>query len=219
MIKILYDFDIDKINNSRFFDENGQIGRLTESYTSDLLKNHDSIFAFQYIGGGYDSVCFIENVDHKFYIVEPANGLIVAHDLIKGLVEFEEKRTNENSQFEFSFGSMMDETFFRPHRNDDEFLLIGKIQSYSNVSNNVVILKYPKSSHEWKCQYIDFVPELIRFGERMIHLYNRLLPDFKEYTLYPKLKKMLLDDNILRRNYSHLMDVDNLGKSFFDHIK
>lgn len=53
----------------------------------------------------------------------------------------------------------------------------------------------------------------------MMSLYERLLPDFKEYVLYPKLKEMLLDDNILRQNYGHLMKVDHLGKSFMDYIE
>lgn len=219
MIKILYDFDISKINNCRYFDNTGHVSNLNQEFTSKLLKSHDSIFAYQYLGGGYDSVCFVNNTDQKYYIVEPANGLIIAYDLIEGLIRFETKRIANNTNFEFSFGSLMDETFFRPHRNDDEFLVIGNVVNFPDIDKNEVVLKYPGSSFEWSCKYIDFVPELLRFGERMIHLYDKLLPDFKEYTLYPQLKEMLLDDNVLRQNYGHLMEIDNLGKSFWDYIE
>ena len=219
MVKILYDLDISKVNNCRYFDNTGHISSLTKEITSKLLKTYDSIFAYQYLGGGYDSVCFVNSNDHKFYIVEPANGLIIAYDLIEGLIQFETKLLSTKTNFEFSFGSLMDETFFRPHRNDDEFLVIGKVINFPDIDKNKVILKYAGSLYEWNCFYVDFVPELLRFGERMIHLYDRVLPDFKEYALYPKLKEKLLEDNILRQNYGHLMGFDNLGKSFMDYIE
>lgn len=219
MVRILYDFDIDKINNCRYFDRTGHVAKLTEHYTANLLKNNKSIYSFQYLGGGYDSVCFVENICQNFYIVEPANGLIVAYELLENLIDFEQKRENYNSEFEYSIGSGMSETIFRPHRNDDEFLIIGNVYNFSDIDKNEVILKYPGSSYEWKCKYVDFVPELIRFGVRMMHLYDRLLPDFREYALYPVLKAMLLEDNILRQKYGQLMEFDNLGKSFMDYIE
>lgn len=219
MVKILYDFDIGKINNSRFFNPiTRNVDKLSTEFTSNLLKYNESLLTYQYLGGGYDSVCFIESTNQKFYIVEPANGLIIAHDLIDGLLRLEYKRRNINTNFEFSFGSLMDETIFRSHRNDDEFFVIGKIKNFSDINKNEVILNYPNSTFEWKCKYIEFVPELLRFGEQMMQLYDSLLPDFKEYVLYPKLKEMLLGDNLLRQNYGHLLEFDNLGKSFLDYI-
>lgn len=218
MVKILYDFDISKVNSSRYFDNDGQIGILTEKYTSNLLKNHDSIFAFQYLGGGYDTVCFIENVNHRCYAVEPANGLIIAYFLMTAMIEFEEKRSGENVEFTFPFELLMDETFFRPHRNDDEFLVLGDIKNYNDVTLVEITLKYPNSSFEWKCKYIDFVAELLRFGERMMHLYGTLLPDFKSFLWYTRLKKILLEDNILRQKYGYLIVVDNFGKSYMDSV-
>lgn len=219
MVRILYDCDIDKINNCRYFDHTGEIAMLTQEFTSNLLKNNPSLLSFQFLGGGYDSVCFVENSNHSFYIVEPANGLIIAHDLIDRLVQFEEKRAKSNSEFEFTLQSVMSETIFRPHRNGDEFYVDGKIRNKVNIEECDLSLMYSGASYEWKCMYVDFVPELLRFGERMMHLYDRLLPDFREYILYPKLKMMLLDDNILRQKYGHLMVFDNLGLSFMDYIE
>jgi hypothetical protein len=216
MVKILYDFDVNKINNCKFYDR-GSISMLTKEYTSNLLKKSESMYNYQFLGGGIDSVCFIENKDNLFYIAEPANGIFVSFQMIEGLVKFEKVRKEKIIDI-FTFGTLMDETIFRPHRNDDEISILGRIKNFIDINKNIIILKYPNSTFEWKCKYIDFVPELLRFGERMMHLYDRLLPDFKEYALYPKLKAMLLDDNILRQNYGHLMEFDNLGKSFLDYI-
>ncbi len=138
--------------------------------------------------------------------------------MIEGLFRFEQER-RKRSVDDFTFGAMMDETIFRPHRNDDEIMALGSIKNCTNVENIEITFKYPTSSYNWKCKYLDFVPELLRFGERMMFLYERLLPDFKEYALYQKLKEMLLGDNILRQNYGNLMEFDNLGKSFMDFIE
>ena len=127
MIRILYDFDIDKINNCKYFDRNGHVAQLTSSFTSELLKANDSLFAFQYLGGGYDSVCFVENKNQSFYIIEPANGLIVSYQMIERLVKFENEIAKKKIS-DFTFGSVMSETAFRPHRNDDEIMAIGKIE-------------------------------------------------------------------------------------------
>jgi len=218
MIKILYDFDINKINNCRFFDPHtGEITMLTHQFTSDVLKSGENLFDLQYLGGGYDSVCFVENINQSFYIVEPANGLLIAFQLMEGLIEFEEKR--QKAKFDnHKFGAMMDETVFRPHRNDDEIMVIGEVENHQRIKDCKVVLKYPGSDYKWECSYVEFAVELLRFGERMIYLYDRLLPDFREYSLYPKLKTMLLEDNTLRQEYGHLMAFDNLGKSFMDYI-
>jgi len=218
MVRILYDFDISKINNCRYFNQASDISMLTSNYTSKLLRESDLIYDYQLLGGGYDSVCFIENKNQTFYIIEPANGLIVSYEMIVGLIKYELEK-NRRIVEDFTFGVTMSDTVFRPHRNDDEIMVIGSIRNYSNEENSEVCLEYPGSTYTWECNYLDFVPELVRFGERMMHLYDQLLPDFREYALYPELKAMLLDDNILRQKYGHLMEFDNLGKSFMDYIE
>jgi hypothetical protein len=218
MIRILYDFDESKILNSKYYSiSKKEVEVINGDFEIEVIKKSRLLIDLHFLGGGYDSVCFIENMNQSFYIIEPANGLIVSYQMIEGLIRYEEEREKRNING-FTFGALMDETIFRHHRNDDEIMVGGTITNYPKVEENIIILKYPNSTFEWKCKYIDFVPELLRFGERMMHLYDRLLPDFKEYALYPKLKAMLLDDNILRQNYGHLMEFDNLGKSFLDYI-
>lgn len=219
MVRILYDFDITKVLNSNYSYESQRMINIDEEFECKLLKHRDVLESIHFLGGGYDSVCFIENNQHRFYIVEPANGLIVSYELIECLISFEEKRMNNLTEFDHFIGSGMSETIFRHHRNDDEFIVIGKIKNYPDIKQSKLILKYPDSSYEWKCDYIDFVPEILRFGERMMNLYSKLLPNFKNYALYPRLKEKLLEDNILRQNYGHLMGFDNLGKSFTDYME
>jgi len=219
MVKILYDFDFDFIANSNYFSfHENTILKVDKVFVEKNIKTSELLVDLHFLGGGKDSICLLNSYNSNFFIIEPANGLVIGFTFVNYLIKFEEKRKKTIDIINFPFWSFISETIFRHNRNGDEFMVIGEIKNFLDIENNEISLKYPNSNFEWKCKYIDFVPEILRFGERMLHLYDHLLPDFKEYALYPKLKTMLLDDNILRQKYGHLMEFDNLGKSFLDYI-
>lgn len=132
MVRILYDFDITKILNSNYYCiSKRRIVEINKDFEQKIIRKSRLLIDLQFLGGGYDSIFFVNNLNQTFYVVEPSNGLIVAYELIEGLLGFETKRIKNNSKFQYTIGSGIDESIFRHHRNDDEFMVSCNITNFS----------------------------------------------------------------------------------------
>ena len=166
MIKLIYDFNLEDIFSCKYLRSGYPDSLIDLKWKTDLLTTYDSpIISLQFLGGGSDSVTFINNENNAFYTIEPANGLIVAHELISGFLIFENRRLRSpDFRFIEYANVVLSETIFRHHRNDDEIFVICEIFNESKVEDIKLKFSYPNVSYIFECKYLDFVPELFLFA-------------------------------------------------------
>ena len=214
MVRILYDYDIRSLLKGEYYNiSTNSKSSIDIKFIDDLLKQGHHIFNFHYIGGGADSVTIIDDISNSFYIIEPINGLVFAYEMTLALNKYE-KQVVKKPEFDCSL--LMDETIFRHHRNDDEYLLLGKILTENN--NVKLQLKYPNSNITFYCDYIPFVTELLIFEKKMIEFHSSILPNFKQYPWYEIFMETFAENNILRQKYANL-NMQNDSYSFLDTLK
>lgn len=214
MVKILYDYDTRTLLKGEYYSINTSRKELIDlSFIDELLMKSHHIYNFHYIGGGSDSVTIIDDISNSFYIIEPINGLVFAYEMTLVLNKYEKQIVKKP---EFDCSLLMDETIFRHHRNDDEYLLLGKILTENN--NVKLQFKYPNSNIVFYCDYILFVTELLTFSKKMIEFHSSILPNFKQYPWYKVFMETFEENNILKQKYANL-NIQNDDYSFLDALK
>lgn len=214
MVRILYDFDIRTLLKGEYYNINTRKDESIDlAFIDELLRQGYHIYDFHYIGGGSDSVTIIDDVSNSFYIIEPINGLVFAYRMTLALNKYEKQITKDK---EFDCSILMDETIFRHYRNDDEYLLLGKVQNING--SQMIQFKYPNSSITFYCDYISFVIELLSFSNKMLEFHISILPNFKQYPWYVIFIETFEMNNILKEKYAHLSN-QNDGYTFLDTLK
>jgi hypothetical protein len=214
MVKILYDYDARTFLKGEYYSVNTRRKELIDlSFIDELLMKGHHIYNFHYIGGGSDCVTIVNDKSNSFYLIEPINGLVFAYQMTIALNNYERQPVHKS---DFDCSILMDETIFRHHRNDDEYLLLGKVV---NENDNIKLqFKYPNCRLQFDCDYVLFVKELVSFTDKMLELHISILPNFKKYPWYEVFVKTFETNNILREKYINLY-TQNDGNTFLDNLK
>lgn len=211
-MRILYDYDTRYLLKGEYYNiSTKRKESINLAFIDDILMQGHHIFNFHYIGGGTDSVTIIDDLSNSFYVIEPINGLVFAYQMTEVLNDYE-KKGNKDTEFDCSI--LIDETIFRHHRNDDEYLLLGTI-----LNKNITLqFKYPNSNLIFKCDYVSFVTELFQFIDKMLVFHISILPNFKRYPWFEIFMNTFYENNLLKEKYYNQNSEEN-SYSFLDSLK